>query len=280
MVAINTRKTSSIRHLFANFLVIVSVATVSFWIGFNEGKTEGTLKSTAISNEENIATVKKEGEAVGDHPFLWNGETLFNEAARSLSPITDKVTTHTYQIMYGQYLMPYYHLHPNMKMLEIGLGCNMNYGPGASVALWRKIFPQAEVWEAEFDEECVNKKKDDLKGINIMTGDQSNNTDLDRWIVESGGNFDVIIDDGGHHSCQVWTSFQKLWPTVKRGGYYFIEDLQVAKSFRQPTLTCGKDLISTEKIKEIFEQLMFGKRGKTDIKFMFCQSEACVLGKK
>lgn len=41
--------------------------------------------------------------------YLWNGENIYLEAANSLSPVTDKVTLHTYQIMYGRFLMPYYH---------------------------------------------------------------------------------------------------------------------------------------------------------------------------
>ena len=82
---------------------------------------------------------------------------LYNDAAKSLIPITDKVTTHTYQIMYGKFLLSYYSRNPTMKMLEIGLGCNMGYGPGASVALYRKLFPQAEIWEAEYDGECVKQ---------------------------------------------------------------------------------------------------------------------------
>ena len=45
---------------------------------------------------------------------------------------TDKVTDHNYQYMYGKYLShESMHLHGNtIKVLEIGLGCNMQYGPG------------------------------------------------------------------------------------------------------------------------------------------------------
>lgn len=47
-----------------------------------------------------------------------------------------------------------------MEMLEIGLGCDMNYGPGASVAVWKKLFPRAELWEAEYNGDCVKKAKE------------------------------------------------------------------------------------------------------------------------
>ena len=84
-------------------------------------------------------------------------------------------------------------------MLEIGLGCDMDYGPGASTALWKKLFPNADLWEAEFNAEFVKKHRDDkLKGFNVLTGDQGDEAVLDTWVQDSGGNFDVVIDDGGH----------------------------------------------------------------------------------
>ena len=113
-----------------------------------------------------------------------------------------------------------------MKFLEIGLGCDMKYGPGASVALWKKVIPQAEIWEGEYDADCVEKAKEkgQLDGINVLTGDQGDVDVLDRWIEESGGgDFDVIIDDGGHQNCQIWTTFVKFWPLLKPGGLYFLE---------------------------------------------------------
>jgi 2-polyprenyl-3-methyl-5-hydroxy-6-metoxy-1,4-benzoquinol methylase len=80
----------------------------------------------------------------------------------------------------------------------------------------------------EYDAECVKQAKleNKLNGINVLVGDQANYTDLTRWVKESGGNFDVIIDDGGHHLDMIWHSFQLLWPTVKPGGFYFIEDIE------------------------------------------------------
>ena len=35
---------------------------------------------------------------------------------------------------------------------------------------------------------------------------------------------------GGHTQDQIFNSFMTLWPTVKPGGLYFIEDLQVART--------------------------------------------------
>ena len=96
--------------------------------------------------------------------------------------------------------------------------------------LWKELFPHAELWEAEYNAGCVEKHRNTtLKGINVLVGDQENLEVLDSWVETSGGDFDVIIDDGGHTQCMIWNSFTKLWPTVKKGGLYFIEDLHVAK---------------------------------------------------
>ena len=66
--------------------------------------------------------------------------------------------------------------------------------------------------------------------IQLLVGDQGNPQVLDQWIEQSGGaDFDVVIDDGGHQNCQIWTSFLKLWPRLKPNGLYFIEDMQVAR---------------------------------------------------
>ena len=162
-----------------------------------------------------------------DKKQMLPGEYHFITTAETFDPVTDKVTTHSFYTMYGRFLLPYYQRKPRMKMLEIGLGCDMNYGPGASVSLWKTLFPVAELWEAEYDGACVEKavKEGKLDGLHPLVGDQGNNATLDSWIEKSGGQFDVVIDDGGHHNCQIKASFDKLWPQLLPGGLYFIEDI-------------------------------------------------------
>ena len=166
------------------------------------------------------------------------------------NPVTDKVTDHTYDLMYGVMLMPLLHAlgglpaasgTPEManrplKLLEIGLGCNMQahrrYSPGASAMLWRSLLKgRGELWEAEVDEGCVaqSRKRGLLDGIHTLTGDQADRPTLRRWVRESGGQFDVVIDDGGHTNRQILTSFEELWPHVRRGGFYFLEDLHIGR---------------------------------------------------
>ena len=45
---------------------------------------------------------------------------------------------------------------------------------------------------------------------------------------KTGGNFDIIIDDGGHSMPQQIISFLTLFPHVKSQGLYVIEDLHTS----------------------------------------------------
>eukprot|EP00607_Mallomonas_marina_P008894 CAMPEP_0182422492 /NCGR_PEP_ID=MMETSP1167-20130531/8221_1 /TAXON_ID=2988 /ORGANISM="Mallomonas Sp, Strain CCMP3275" /LENGTH=146 /DNA_ID=CAMNT_0024600621 /DNA_START=462 /DNA_END=899 /DNA_ORIENTATION=- len=89
-----------------------------------------------------------------------------------------------------------------------------------------------DLWISEIEVPCVEgaKKKGILDGVNMLIGDQSNPSDLNRWISESGGNFSVIVDDGGHRTVHIINSFNTLWPNLAPGGLYFIEDLQVQRA--------------------------------------------------
>lgn len=176
-----------------------------------------------------------------DPNWIFNGAEVFQNIARSFVPVTEKVNRHAYDIMYGRFLVPmvenFRFLHKPMKFLEIGFGCDtekrkrLGYGFGASVPVWQKLFSRinSSIWEAESDKVCIQNARNggQLRDVSVLIGDQSNETTLARWIYRSGGDFDVIIDDGGHKSEQVLKSFAALWPELNPGGYYFIEALEV-----------------------------------------------------
>jgi hypothetical protein len=84
-----------------------------------------------------------------------------------------------------------------INLLEIGLGCNMHYGPGRSLLLWRKYFthPETEISYLEYDRPCAEKFRDKLNKIFI--GDQADFKLLEQ-VGKEGGPYDLIVDDGGH----------------------------------------------------------------------------------
>lgn len=69
-----------------------------------------------------------------------------------------------------------------------------------------------------------------LTGAKIFAGDQSDTTFLHDFIAQSGGGFDVIVDDGGHTMQQQIISLNTLFDIVVPGGIYFCEDLATSYS--------------------------------------------------
>ncbi|KAF4625290.1 hypothetical protein G7Y89_g12880 [Cudoniella acicularis] len=136
---------------------------------------------------------------------------------------TDKVTTHHYQQMYEHRLAPF--RDKPIKMLEVGLGCDMNYGPGASYYTWLDYFTKVDLYYIEYDAACAKQWANKTTGATIFTGDQADVAFLEEFLREAGSNWDIIIDDGGHTMIQQQTTLSVLWPHVKASGIYFIEDL-------------------------------------------------------
>lgn len=139
---------------------------------------------------------------------------------------TDKVRKHAYDVAYDKYL-PQYLQQGRIKLLEIGLGCNMQYGPGASLKVWLEYFKdiQLELHFLEYDRACVIQWQPKYPGVKFHIGDQANITDLQR-VIDDSGQFDVIIDDGGHSMRQQIITMEYMIPrALKAGGLFFMEDL-------------------------------------------------------
>ena len=105
-------------------------------------------------------------------------------------------------------------------------------------------------------------------------------------------------NDGGHKNSQIGHSFDFLWPLVRNGGVYVFEDLQVGrfKSYGGEKInyedTKGRGVMA-DKIKDWIEQLVtiprvfkhtkgrgFEHKIPDDVSFVYCQLEACVIGKR
>ncbi|RDA89907.1 hypothetical protein CP533_2511, partial [Ophiocordyceps camponoti-saundersi (nom. inval.)] len=198
---------------------------------------------------------------------------------------TDKVTTHKYQFMYEKYLPSIRGL--PVKMLEIGLGCNMDYGPGASYFTWLEYFPFVELYFIEIDSGCVIKYRENITRAHVFVGDQSNVGFLELVAANAtaSGLFDLIIDDGGHTMKQQITSLEHLWPKIKPGGFYFIEDLQTSylPDYGGARSTKDTAIITTMNyIKELLCDMMLGQRNKPvsrDLLSVDCMAEICTLQK-
>lgn len=111
-----------------------------------------------------------------------------------------------------------------IRLLEIGIG-GYQYEDlgGESLRMWQRYFPRGLVYGLDIF------PKPGVRGPRIRTvqGDQSDPEFLDELGCQLGP-FDIVIDDGSHINDHVQTSFGSLFPHVRPGGLYVIEDLQTA----------------------------------------------------
>jgi hypothetical protein len=103
-----------------------------------------------------------------------------------------------------------------VRYLEIGVQ------RGGSLSIMREYFgAEAKITGIDVDPLCANLEKE---GSKIFIGDQADATFLQR-VASDSGPFDVVIDDGGHTPHQQIVSFINLWPHIRVGGVYIVEDL-------------------------------------------------------
>lgn len=129
-----------------------------------------------------------------------------SSSARGLSP-------KFYVVAYYSYLEPV--RNDPISVFEIGVQ------QGGSLKMWEEYLPNAKIFAIDIQEKC---KKFETNRTKIFIGDQTDCNFL-KAIAEAHGPFDCIVDDGGHTMEQHQASLHVLWPFLKEGGWYAIEDL-------------------------------------------------------
>lgn len=96
---------------------------------------------------------------------------------------------------------------------------------GGSAQMWREYFgPDAKIYGVDIDPKC---KAWEEPGFKVFIGDQADRAFL-RKIAAKVGPIDVVIEDGGHHPDQQIATFEEIYPRVKPGGVFLIEDLHTS----------------------------------------------------
>jgi hypothetical protein len=135
----------------------------------------------------------------------------------AVSAGTDKSSLfHNYTKVYSQYFSKV--KDAPIKFLEIGIF------KGNSFKFWEKYFTQADLHFIDITNQYIQYYS---KRSKYHYMDQSNIRQLREFGAEHGM-FDVILDDGGHTMNQQIASFIALFPFVKSGGLYIIEDLHTS----------------------------------------------------
>lgn len=148
------------------------------------------------------------------YPFNLNKIALIHK--------TDKYGNHSYTPHYINHFRKF-KLH-KIRLLEIGVGgYDDPYIGGNSLRMWKSYFPFAKIFSLDiYDKSFLEERR-----IKIFQGSQIDELFLHK-VLSSTGNLDIIIDDGSHVNEHVIKSFKYLFPKLKKGGIYVVEDTQTS----------------------------------------------------
>lgn len=150
-------------------------------------------------------------------PFVSNNFTLLAKLYG-----TDKTGSHWYTSHYMNHLKKF--RNKRTRLLEIGVGGYDNPKAGNnSLRMWKKYFPLDKI----FGIDIYNKSALQEYRIKIYQGSQVDKIFLEKTVNEIGP-LDIIINDGSHLNEHIIETFKILFPKLKNGGVYAIEDVQTS----------------------------------------------------
>lgn len=138
-------------------------------------------------------------------------------------------TVHGYDVLYAKILKE---ISPNPTILEIGIGSNnitipSNMGkkgfPGASLKAFADIYPNAEIFGADIDEQILNN----FKNVKMFYLDQNDLKTYNNDMINEKY-FDLIIDDGLHMQSANLNTLIFALERLKPGGVLVIEDITIS----------------------------------------------------
>jgi demethylmacrocin O-methyltransferase len=135
---------------------------------------------------------------------------------------SDKWGAHSYTRHYETHFARF--RQEKITLLEIGVGgYDKPEAGGASLRMWNAYFPHARIFA--LDIHAKNLVISDR--VRIYHGSQTDEALL-RSIDRDAGGFDIVIDDGSHINAHVIATFNVLFPLLKVGGIYVVEDTQTS----------------------------------------------------
>lgn len=102
-----------------------------------------------------------------------------------------------------------------VRVLEVGV-----YRGGGLDLLSHYLGPEAKLVGLDIDEAAVRAVKGRFP---VVLGDQAD-PDVLRAVDEEYGPFDIVVDDGGHTMSQQIVTIETLFPRLRDGGAFLVED--------------------------------------------------------
>ena len=149
--------------------------------------------------------------AISDTPTMAVNSILNDMAITHKSDKSSRY--HNYAVKYDKILSPY--REAVSSVLEIGVA------QGQSIRMWTDYFTNATIHGADISkasESCV-AYSDRIKFHLLDQRDEAQLKNLEQF-----GPYDLIIDDGNHFWMEQILTFNTLFPYVRKGGIYIVED--------------------------------------------------------
>lgn len=108
-----------------------------------------------------------------------------------------------------------------VTLLEIGVGGGPEPSSGgASLRTWRDYFPQGRIIGVDIADKSPHAES----RVQVFQGSQ-NDPQFLQAVARQAGELDIVVDDGSHVSAHIILSFETLFPFLKQGGLYIVEDV-------------------------------------------------------
>jgi hypothetical protein len=128
---------------------------------------------------------------------------------------TDKDSHHNYGPFYTGLLAD--------RKMDVKTILELGIDRGGSLKAFRDFFPNAVVVGFDINPATMVHGE---KRIRTYCG----NVRDKRWLRELATvEYDFIVDDASHIPIDIFHALKGLWPALRRGGYYFVEDLDISR---------------------------------------------------
>lgn len=148
---------------------------------------------------------------------IFKSYAVFNEHGKHVNG-TDKQSNHNYGDAYEGILEWNHYSQKSHPRLAAELVMEVGVADGSCLLAWREIFPNATI--VGMDIHHSDRAHGDR--VEFHRGDQRSREDCER--VAAGRLFDVIVEDATHTLENSLLTLLYLWPSVKPGGVYIIEE--------------------------------------------------------